>query len=340
LTIRNNDSVTIQDVARAAGVSIATVSRVKNNSFLVSQEKRELVHKAMGELGYSFDIPSQQKKGVKAVLVIAGGFHLLENILNGIMDAAKLLETNYCVTTFNPIFGEDGYRDALEAVRLIPRELLGGLILYHNSCTNDEIWGELQQYPLVQIGEYRSADPCFAVVTDDYEAEEEITAYLIGRGRRRLAFLGARMEGGSRYQFDEKREAGFRNALRKAKLPIDESLVFQVDFAPEGGIYGARRLMEQAERPDAIVCASDQIALGVLGELRRLGVSVPSEAAVAGFDDMDFVEFLSPSLTTVRQSYWEMGAEALRLLDALKDPIQIGRIVNIKHSLSIRESSG
>ncbi|GHU69456.1 catabolite control protein A [Spirochaetia bacterium] len=333
---------TIADVARIAGVSIATVSRVKNKSNLVSVEKRNRVYSAMQELGYKPDAPENIFRGKgKIVLVVCHGFYLFEDILNGIVDAAKGLDADYNVVVCQTGQAEDGYRKALSTIRLIPQELLSGIIFYNNMCDDSDVWSEVQRYPLVQIGEYNKSDPCFAVMTNDEEAENDITSLLISKGRKRFAFLANQnLDGRKRNQFCIKREEGFRSALLAGGIPIDEKMFFAVDYTPEGGVEAAKRIMEMDVRPDAIVCASDMIAMGVLRELNRQGVSVPGEIAITGFDDSDFSEFLSPGLTTVRQSYWELGVEAIRMLDSLiNGSLQSGRITYIKHTLIEREST-
>lgn len=343
--------VTIADVAKAAGVSLATVSRVKNRSRLVSEEKRNRVLKAMREVGYRNDTPepSASRGKSRIIVVICCGFYLLDDILDGIMDQAKSLDSAYKVVVFQAGLAEDGYRRALEAVKLIPPDICLGLIFYNNICVEKELWSEFQSYPLVQVGEYNKTDPCFAVTTDDREAELEITRFLINKGRKRFAFISnsGLYTGKAPSQeslvkqnlFFIKREEGFRQALREAGLPFDEDLLLFMDFTPEGGGNGVRRLMELAEPPDAVVCVSDNVALGALRELSRLKIPVPGKVSVVGFDDADFAEFLNPPLTTIRQSYWELGAEAMRMLDALAmGKPQRGRITYIRHTLIERAS--
>jgi DNA-binding LacI/PurR family transcriptional regulator len=204
---------TIADVALAAKVSIATVSRVKNTSHLVSEEKRRRVFAAMEDLGYPRESQSSAEKNeAQIILLVCSGFHLLEDILEGIIEGAEGLNTEYRVTITYTGFTNEGYRRALELARMLPPELLRGIIFYNNMCDDLSIWAEFQKYPLVQIGEYIKSGNCFAVLTNDHEAMSELTRLLIIKGHRRFVFL-YNTYGENRNKFCKDREAGFRASL-------------------------------------------------------------------------------------------------------------------------------
>jgi LacI family repressor for deo operon, udp, cdd, tsx, nupC, and nupG len=221
---------------------------------------------------------------------------------------------------------------------MLPPELLRGIIFYNNMCDDLSIWAEFQKYPLVQIGEHIKSGNCFAVLTNDREAMSELTRLLICKGHRRFVFL-SNTYGENRYHFCIDREAGFRASLDEANIPVDENHFFYRAYTPEGGAEAARQIAAMAPRPDAVVCVSDTMAIGCLKELHRLQISIPGEIAVTGFDDMEYSEALYPSLTTVRQAYGEIGAEAMRTLDALATrQIRSGRVIYVQHTLIERES--
>jgi LacI family transcriptional regulator len=167
-----------------------------------------------------------------------------------------------------------------------------------------------------------------------------MTTLLIKQGFKRPAFLVNKALRGHPNLYYEKRESGYREALLKNNIPIDESIIIPVDYSAEGGIQGVRRLLELKDRPDAIVCGNDMIAMGALQELNRRGIRIPDEIAVCGFGDLDLAEFFVPSLTSVHFSYWEIGAEAMKLLDGISNnSVQSGRITYFRHTIIERDST-
>jgi DNA-binding LacI/PurR family transcriptional regulator len=334
--------VTINDVAKAAGVSIATVSRVINNDNVVTESKRERVFQVMRELGY---VPvrrgSKSASGNQIILIISSIFPFLEEVYSGISAAVGELNAHYEVALCYAENIQHGYRNALALIKMLPPELLRGLIFFNNVCTDRELLAEFQRYPLVQIGEYIESESTFVVSSDDKRAMFDITRLLIARGRRRFGLVSNRFSPEQRrYQFCARREAGFRAALEGTDIPFDNSMILYVDYTVEGGIDAARRIAELDPRPDAVVCVSDYIAAGCVMELQERGISVPGSIAVTGFDDNEIAEFCYPRLTTVRQSFEEMGMEAVRMLDALcAGSLNLGRTTYIWHSIIERGSA-
>jgi LacI family repressor for deo operon, udp, cdd, tsx, nupC, and nupG len=331
--------ITVSDVAKAAGVSTATVSRVLNDSKLVTESKRRRVSQVMQELGYVPQNRTGKKTpGNQIILLVSSVFPVLEEICAGINAAIRELDAPWELAI---CYAGDDYKNALSLMKLIPQDLLRGLIFFNNFCTDRELWEEFQRYPLVRIGEYSDNDPSFVISTDDFKAMSDMTGLLIRKGRRRFALVSNNFFAEQqRYYFCMRREAGFRAALREAGLPFDERMLLYVDYTVEGGLDAARRIAEMRPLPDAVVCVNDFIATGCVIGLGELGIQIPGGMAVTGFDGMEVAEFCRPKLTTVRQAFEEMGMEALRMLDTLSmGRLGAGRITFIAHSIIEREST-
>lgn len=335
-------TVTVNDVAKAAGVSIATVSRVLNNNNVVTESKRQRVFQVARELGY---VPvgraGKTTAGNQIIVLVCSVLPMLEEVYSGISAAVRELGAHYEVAISYTENTGNNYRNALALVKMLPPELLRGLIFYNNVCTGEALLEEFRRYPLVQIGEYIESESSFAVSTDDERAMFDMTKLLIAKGRRRFVLVSNKFSSEQRrYHFCIRREAGFRSALEEAGIPFDNSMILYVDYTIEGGSDAARRIAEIDPRPDAVVCVSDFIAAGCVMELGELGVSVPGDMAVTGFDDIEIAEFCRPRLTTVRQSFEEMGIEAVRMLDALcAGSLNLGRTTFIQHSIIERGSA-
>jgi LacI family repressor for deo operon, udp, cdd, tsx, nupC, and nupG len=331
---------TIVDVAQRAGVSIATVSRVINNSRMVSDQKRTRILEVMREIGYQ-PVIRENKNSRQVLLLVSSVTQLMEDVAAGIVDTAEAADSGPALAISLTGQEADSYRRTLMLLKTIPRETLYGIIFLNNMCSDSALWNEFQQYPLVQIGEYIDTDPLLAVMSDDRAAMKELTERLIRKGRRRFLFVSNRYGANEQqYKFCVRREAGFRAALEEAGLPINPDMFMYTDYTPEGGADAGRRIAKMKDRPDAVLCVSDYIASGCAAELQAAGIAVPSDTAVTGFDNNEISEICRPRLTTVHQSFSEMGAEALSMLDALvSGRLKMGRITYIQHSIIERDSA-
>lgn len=329
--------VTIADVAREAGVSLSTASRALNNSVVVSQEKKDRVAEAVKKLGYhplrlSTARRAQQNK---IILVVSAMLH------NEMLDSIRKTAAEMGYQTLVVFVGEtldDGYRNALEILKMLPSNLLCGLIFVHNQCWDREQWTEFSSYPLVQIGESQPMTPKISVTIDDHEAAYDMTHYLIQKGYRNIVYVSSNDQ--ARYSYCRPRQAGFEDAMRDAGLPLMPESIMRADYVLDGGTDVAQRLLKMKKLPDAVFCSSDYMALGCIAELQKNGIKVPQEVAVSGFDNIEASEYCQPRLTTVGQPYEEMGAEAVRLLDMLySGSIVSGRKVVAAHTILDREST-
>ncbi len=307
--------LTIQDIARLAGVSRATVSRVLNQRPDVDRETRVRVLRVIEEHGY---VPSMAASGLAAgrtrlvgMLVPVFTWPILADLVRGITDMLKQTSYELVLYTFND---EDLQRDRREVVnRLLSSQLTAGLLAVYP--------GPLLSAQLTEL--YEQGVP--VVIIDDQQEqrtpwvrpENEAGAYaavrhLIQLGHRRIAHI----QGPRDYLVTHERHRGYLRALAEASIALDEELILEGDFLPQSGYLAARRLFDLPgeKRPTAIFAAADQMAYGVMRAAEECGLAVPGDLALAGFDDDAPSAHVLPPLTTVRQPSFDMGREGMRLL--------------------------
>lgn len=329
--------VTISDVAKEAGVSLSTASRALNNSVMVSQEKKDRVAEAAKRLNYrpiriSMARRAQQNK---VIVVISAMLH--GTMLDSIRKTAEELGYQTALAFVGEAANE-GYQNALELVKMLPSHLLCGLIVIHNECRDQDLWSEFCAYPMVQVGEYQEVSPKVCVMIDDHEAAYDMTMHLVQKGYRRIVYVSSSEQ--NHYSFCKLRKAGFEDAMKAAGLPLNKDSVFEADYVLDGGTDVAQRIIKMKQRPDAVFCSSDYMAMGCIAELQRNGLRVPEDVAVCGFDNIEASEYCQPRLTTLSQPFDEMGAEAVRLLDMMYSGSVIsGRKVIASHTVLERDST-
>ena len=322
---------TIEDVATLAGVSIATVSRVVNNSYIVSQEKREKVIAAVKSLGYQPNRSASKKNENKIIMLAGAAF--IDDTLAGMKDKAKEYGYDIIFSYFCNSISE------LLDMNMVKSGLVDGVILMNMTAGNEEISALSAQMPVVQCGEYQNAPHTFSVSINEAKAAGEVVSHLISLGRKRVALIVPHLLGKPQY-FIQERELGYRLALAEHGLDYHENLKVITNYSAEGGIEAAKKILAMKPLPDAIFCANDSIAVNCMTTLREAGIKIPEQIAVAGFDNIDIAEFNNPSLTTIAQPFYEIGSESVRLLMTLmKENISVGRHVMIDHQLELRAST-
>jgi LacI family transcriptional regulator len=233
----------------------------------------------------------------------------------------------------------DGSREEeLSFLREMTNRRVDGLVIAAFQLTRKDFLEYGKNVPIVRLGG-AAFDPDLGdlVRSDDEGGMLQSARYLLEQGRNRLAYIGGPVHVGP----SDLREAGYRRALAEAGRVIDQDLVIRGDFTREAGRAAAKDLLGRADRPDAIACANDLIAIGVLDAARSLGLDVPGDLAVIGYDDIDAASLVFPALTTVVNPAREVGracGEALlrRLTEAEDQP---ARQLVISNSLLRRESA-
>ncbi|MDT9686662.1 LacI family DNA-binding transcriptional regulator [Streptomyces sp. TRM76323] len=298
--------VTITAIAREAGVSVPTVSRVVNGRSDVSPATRARVEDLLREHGYRRRPAAPGDRAALLDLV----FNDLDSpwaveIIRGVEEVAHAAGMG---TVVSAIHGRSG--DARQWMRNLRARASGGVILV-TSVLEPVLHEELRRLgvPLVVVDPAGSpALDAPTVGATNWAGGLAATEHLLGLGHRRIGFVA----GPPRLLCSRARLDGYRAALEGAGIAVDDSLVVQGDFYHASGFTGCTALLALEAPPTALFAASDQMALGAIEALRRRGLRVPEDMSVVGFDDLPEVRWSAPPLTTVRQPLAEMGKTAVR----------------------------
>ncbi|MEU7586859.1 LacI family DNA-binding transcriptional regulator [Micromonospora sp. NPDC049230] len=307
--IEVNAPATMSDVARVAGVSTATVSRVVNGHYGVSARTIAQVRSAIEQLGYESSLvaTSLRRSRTNVLGLVTHSFQsYTAEVLKGAMNALSRSGFDLIIYANSDLYGS--YSEGWEK-RHVTR--LSGTLT--DGCIVVTPWGEVQsRTPIVAIDPVRGSTAP-SVTADNLAGATTAVEHLLGLGHRRIGFIAGRSSLAAAWS----REEGYRAALRDAGLPIDPTLIGEGDFNPESAVPLARALLQRADPPTAIFAASDGMALKVLEVAAQLGFSVPGDLSVVGFDNIPESALTDPGLTTVDQSMYHLGYEAARMLKSL-----------------------
>ena len=329
--------VTIREVAHAAGVSVATVSRVVNGTAVVKDETRLRVETEVTRLRYSPNAAARslitnRTNTIGVVLPDIWGEYFSE-VIRGIDLSARQAGYHVLVSSSHSDVAET--RDVLGTMH----GRVDGVIVMSPHASPRELEGSLPpSLPVVFLNSAPGGPQQAAINVDNRGGARAMVAHLVGLGHRRLAFVT-----GPASNFDAaERRRGCRDALRAARLAPNAVTEIEGDFGEESGQTAGESIVRLSPRPTAIFAANDSMAIGVLFALRRAGVRVPEEIAVAGFDDIPIARFASPPLSTVRHDIRTLGERALaRLLAAISGEgasYAVREVLPIR--LVLRESTG
>jgi LacI family repressor for deo operon, udp, cdd, tsx, nupC, and nupG len=305
-------SLTIQDVARVAAVSTATVSRALSQPEKVSAATKLRVEEAVRLTGYTINQPARSLRSREARTILVAlpdiGNTFFAAILDSIECEARL--RGYGVLVTNRIAGPAagrGLRDYFVSNRA------DGLLLFDGAFDLEQLLalgGDAGSVPLVVACEDIAGSPFHTIKTDNAYAAERATRHLIELGHDSIGHI----RGPRGNVLRGEREQGFAAALRKAGIPLCTEWLLEGDFSMDGGLAAAEAFLALPHRPTAVFAANDDTAIGFLSGLRRGGVHCPDDISVIGFDDLAVARHLMPSLTTMRQPCAALGrlaAEAL-----------------------------
>ncbi|MBV9197608.1 MAG: LacI family DNA-binding transcriptional regulator [Solirubrobacterales bacterium] len=301
---------TIRDVARDANVGVGTVSRVLNDSPLVSEEARRRVHRTINELGYRRSSTARNLSlGRTQMIGVVAPFFTSGSVLERLRGVVGYLRERGDYDLM--LFDVETLAQRADAFRNFARsDRVDGLLVMSLRPTDEEVRTLRREgLPVVLVDVGHPALP--RVVIDDALGGEMATEHLLGRGHTRIAFIGDE-PGPFRFTASEERRRGMHRALRRAGIRPVKSLQHRAPHGREHARVLARRLLSRPDRPTAIFAASDIQAMGVLEAARGLRLRVPRDIAVVGFDDIEVAEVLE--LTTVRQPLRRTGARGAELL--------------------------
>ena len=315
---------TIHDVAKLAGVSVATVSRVLNGNYPVSEEKRKRVQSAVKQLNFRPNILGRNLgRGMnRTILVVtsAAAGMLFAETLEGINEEADRAGFDMLLAYLPTAPGMPRATPWNKCAEYLEGGLAGGVILLGLTAIQAMQGSAIGDIPVVQCSETVVDSFPNSVTYDNAQAAAELARTLIARGRRRFGFVFCRKPYETEpSHFSHEREAGLRRALQEAGLPHHPEWNVCCVQATRANAQMEQDLQFYARlpadgRPDAILCSYDVPALLLEQVLTQAGIRVPEDIAVAGFDDSELVSFGRPPLTSVHQPGREMGRESVRLL--------------------------
>lgn len=303
--------ITIVDIARMAGVSLATVSRVINTPEKVSPKTRDKVLKIMDEHHYIYNALAgglvHKNTRTLAILIPTITNPVFALATNGFQKASSL-------KGYSVLLGSTEYSSAIEynLIRLFLQKQVDGIAFVGKPLHEQSIdYLQARKVPFVVTWEKIANDTVSFVTFDNTLATRNAVDYLIGLGHRRIGFISGRFAISGRVR---KRWLGYEESLAQNGLPYDEQLVAETDFTVEGGRSAAAKLLQLALPPTAICCATDLLAYGAMAAVNDNAKKVGKDISIIGFDDLEMSAVMNPPLTSIRIPAAQMGERAANML--------------------------
>jgi LacI family transcriptional regulator len=327
----------MRDVAQRAGLSVSTVSHVINNTRAVSDTSRQRVMQAMEELDYRPNAVARSLRRRKSnsigMIVPDSANPFFAEIARAIEDAS--FTENYSVILCN---SEGDLEKQQSYTNILIENRVAG-ILFVAAGVSTELVNDLwrRQVPLVVVDREVPGAEVDTVLTNHVQGGRLATQHLIDLGHRRIACI----TGNSQVSPSFERVDGYREALEENGLIYDERLVLKGDFQYESGYKATQQMLQMAVRPTAIFACNDLMAVGCMSAAIELGLRVPDDISVVGFDNVRLASFTNPLLTTVAQPKYEIGRLATEMLLArIANPEAKPRFVRLSTDLRLRNSTG
>ena len=304
---QGNRSVTIRDVAKTAGVSVSTVSRVLNGKVDVAKETKTHVLSVIEELGYATNLAARsmrsQKKNLIGLIMPDIAYPYAIEIMKGVNQAIAESEFDLLVYTSGDVRKSGRVTSEQKYITLLAKSISDGVIVVAPVASEYHI-----DKPIVSIDPVMSKPNYPAVHATNYQGSFDATQYLIELGHTRIGYIIGRTE----LESANRRLSGYRDALEQAGIPIEDQLITHGDFTTKTGIDCGRELLSLDNPPTAIVAANDQMAMGVYQVAEEMGLRIPEDFSLVGFDNIPESKYLG--LTTVDQFISEMGYKATQML--------------------------
>ncbi len=330
----NGKSITIQYVARAAGVSVSTVSRVLNKKDDVAPETAEKVQSVIQQMGYVSSLAargmrSQRTNVIGLVMPEVGSAYCFE-IMRGVNRIIAQIHYDLIIYTDCDPSRESAAVSERAFVALLNGGITDGVIVVAPTASSFA-----SSAPVVVVDPNHESPELPGVISTNYDGVCSAMNYLIGLGHRRIAHITGRMELVSSNQ----RLQAYKDSLCAAGIPLDETLIEFGDYRSQAAAASARKLLAMENRPTAIFAASDDTAFGVYAAAKEAGLHIPTDLSVVGFDNLHESSFIVPALTTVDQFMKEMGAVATDMIVKLIKGEPLPAMLHvIKTQLVIRDS--
>jgi len=301
--------VTLEMVARMAGVSAATVSRILNGTAVVKDDKKSAVDAAIAHLGF---VPNPVARG------LAGGRTLSIGVVTQAIDspfyggALRGIEDVLTRAGYSPLFISGRWNAAAEArcIDALRARRVDGLIVLTGRLSDAALAAHARELPVVVTGRSLKAPGLYALSFDNFEGARLAVQHLLGLGHRRIAFIS----GDPRHPDAKERLRGYRSALEAAGVAHSPALVLPGEYTENSGFIAVERLLESGEPFSAIFAANDQMAFGAALALHRRRLRVPDDVSLVGFDDLASAVYSTPPLSTVHHPVYELGQLAAQAM--------------------------
>ncbi len=309
---RAKTTITIQDVAKAAGVSVSTVSRVLNDKDDVALETHERIQGVIQQLGYTSSLAARSMRSHRTNVIglivanVEDPFSI--QVMKGVNRAITDIDYDLIVYTSGSIKKPSTAERERHYVSLLNGSITDGIVIVTPAATSFSTTA-----PVVAVDPNNESPNCPSVLSTNHAGAVAAMEYLIGLGHRRIGFIGGRPD----LQSASHRRQGYLDALAKAGLPSDQTLIQVGDYTTEIGRVCAHRLLALPQPPTAILAANDKSAIGAIEAAREAGLRIPEDLSVIGFDNIPEAAYLNPGLTTVDQFIEKMGHMATEMLISL-----------------------
>ncbi len=306
----NMKYITLKMVAEKAEVSVNTASRAINNKPDINEETKNRILKVAQELGYIRNAAAvalrTKKTGTIGVVIADNRNPFYAEVLNGMEEAAR--EKNYHIILANT---QRDYKKEEEAINLLLAKRVDGLLITPVQDRDDDIKNLIEaNIPFVIVGRDFENIEVDAVYNDEVKGGFLATEYLIKKGHKRIALIN-----GFLYKSPAKgRLEGYKKALNKYRISLDESLISVGDINIEDGYERTKQMLEKNLDFTAIFAYNDMMAFGAMQAIKEKGLRIPEDIGLVGYDDIPFSSLISPALTTIRLKKQELGAESIKLL--------------------------
>ncbi|MEC0984428.1 catabolite control protein A [Bacillus safensis] len=331
------NNVTIYDVAREANVSMATVSRVVNGNPNVKPTTRKKVLEAIDRLGYR---PNAVARGLASKKTTTVGVIIPDissifysELARGIEDIATMYKYNIILSN-----SDQNTDKELHLLNTMLGKQVDGIVFMGGNITDVHVEEfKRSPVPIVLAASVEEQAQTPSVNINYEQAIYDSVQLLVEKGHKRIAFVSGPM---SEPINSVRKLAGYKRALEDAGIAFDDTLVAEGDYSYDSGIEALAHLLEQSDKPTAVIAATDEMALGVIHGAQDRGVSIPEDLEVIGFDNTRLSLMVRPQLTTVVQPTYDIGAVAMRLLTKLMNKEQVDdQIVELPHRIEERQST-
>ncbi len=333
--------VTIKDIARRLNISTSTVSRALNNHPDINKTTKEAVRDLAKELKYEPNTVAlnlrNQKTNTIGVLVPEIANHFFSTAISGIQEVAYEAGYHVLIAQSN----ESSEREKLNTRALLASRVDGMIAAISMETETFDHFQEIMDkgVPLVLFDRINSDLKTSTVVVDDFEGAFQAVEHLIATGHRRIAHIA----GPANLTNSQQRLKGYREALHKHHIPIDETLIAHSDFSQENASKVAEKLLQASSLPDAFFCVNDRVAIGAMLAVKAAGLHIPRDIALVGFNNQPVTAIMEPPISSVSQPAYDMGKAAARILfNQVLEPSNIYTLENLvlKTHLVVRHSSG